>query len=163
MPLPSEYATLLWGVFTIGYGILVEKYYVSKWTLVANLAGLIIILFTVDLPIAVAIGLIVFLIIGMVSFWAHLTPIFCLFGSKTYGSILFVFGLREIGQLGVFDWFARSLVSTLARTPEAIEFCSWLTTEFGLVLVGSLLIMFLVHIAGFMYVIITGIEEESFD
>jgi hypothetical protein len=95
-----------WAILTLVYGILVEKYYVSQWSAIPNLAGYFIILATIDLPLQAAYVILgVYSSLGLYVAYKHATPLYFLISSKVYGALMLVLGLNQFGLLdGIGNW-----------------------------------------------------------
>lgn len=105
---------ILWALLTLVYGILVEKYYVSMWSAIPNLAGFFIVLVTLDLPTQVYVILGLYTLAGLWIVYKHVTKLYAVVGSKAYGALMLALGLSEFGllagmgawaQANVYAWF----------------------------------------------------------
>ncbi|MFO8109393.1 MAG: hypothetical protein R6U17_02570 [Thermoplasmata archaeon] len=98
MPLLTPFQAAVGGVCVILiYGIVVEKHYVSKSTVFYNILSLLLLLASINLPYAVLVGMIIYLIIGYVVMKMHVKALFPAFGAKTYGSLALVLILHGEG------------------------------------------------------------------
>lgn len=106
MPLlPSDLTTIGVSPVVMGYGILVEKHYVSKWSALPNLFT---ILFSVSSLTSVSqiaiLGLIVYSFICMIGAWKggkDVQTFMKLLGSKVTGGILFGLAVSESKLFGI--------------------------------------------------------------
>ncbi|MGA3406912.1 MAG: hypothetical protein ABSD49_14370 [Candidatus Bathyarchaeia archaeon] len=144
MPLLSGvYGELLTTALVLGYGILWEKYYVAKPSVVVNLAGFIVVLVTTDLPTPMYWFLGAYVFFTFVGMLVNARPLFILVGSKTYGALTLTIGLQELGYLGsLSQYLANNLGPTYASG-------TWL------ILVEWFLIAIGVHIIGAIYTLAT--------
>lgn len=107
MPLltPLE-GQLIIAVVTIGYGIFVEKWYVSRSSIVVNAMTWFIILFTIDVENWLLGIMGIWLLIGLALVWETGHGGFKqLFGSKVFGSLALVLGLIEWGKIEISGQF----------------------------------------------------------
>src|SRR3990170_5574069 len=86
----------------IFFGIIMEKWYVSWWSVGGNIIGLILTFATLDLNPLIIILLSAYVTLGIVSAWKRWKRVYVFFGSKTYGSALLVLGLFSIE--GAYSW-----------------------------------------------------------
>ena len=97
-PLQGE---LLIALFTILFGIVIEKWYVSRSSIAINVATWFVILFTLDirngLIFFMALWLIMGLLLTKVRGWGGVKQ---LFGSKVFGSAALILGLYKFGLFG---------------------------------------------------------------
>jgi hypothetical protein len=126
-------------LLTIGIGIVMEKWYVSWWSVGINVLSFFVALMTLDLePYSMAL-LLGYTVLGGVSAWKRWNKLYFLFGSKTYGALMLA-----LGSLNFPSWraqllgFAASLGLTLNYTVYLVAF-TW-----GLYFV-------VVHIVGEIY------------
>jgi len=99
-------AQVLTALVDIGYGIGIEKHYVS-WTSVAlNMANFAISLAAVTLPPAAFALLFGYGILGALTAYKHWGELYILFGSKTFGSLMLALVVKEFGYLRwLSPWF----------------------------------------------------------
>ncbi len=98
--LTPEQGELLIAVFTIGFGIVVEKWYVSRSSIYANVSTWFVMLFTISINPA-DFGLLgLWLLLGIALTKVEgLGGIKQLFGSKVFGSTALILGLYKFGYL----------------------------------------------------------------
>ncbi len=111
----------------IFFGIIMEKWYVSWWSVGGNVIGLILTFATLDLNPLVIIALLAYSIFGFLCAAKRWEKVYVLFGSKTYGSALLVLGLLSIN--GAYSWANSVLMSWGASSPfpdVAIFLIGWL-------------------------------------
>ena len=81
---------------TIIIGIVMEKWYVSWWSVGINVVNLIVVLTTLDLvPIKSAV-LAIYVALGFFCALYRFNRAYFLFGSKTYGTLTFALGVLEL-------------------------------------------------------------------
>ncbi|MFO7792977.1 MAG: hypothetical protein R6W73_08385 [Candidatus Saliniplasma sp.] len=98
MPLLTSFQAAVGGVCVILiYGIVVEKHYVSKSTVFYNILSLLLLLASIELPLAVLAGMILYLIVGFLVMKLHIKLLFPVFGARTYGSLALVLILQGEG------------------------------------------------------------------
>lgn len=111
MPLLNSFQAAIGGVGVIlVYGIVIEKHYVSRTTVFYNLLSFLLLLASTDIPWAVFIGLIVYLILGVLVMKLHLKWMFPAFGARTYGSLALIILLQ--GKKLIPGLAGRSLLET---------------------------------------------------
>ncbi|MCW4025116.1 MAG: hypothetical protein NWF01_08800 [Candidatus Bathyarchaeota archaeon] len=93
----------------IFFGIIMEKRYVSWWSVGGNVIGLILTFATLDLDLFVIIALSGYVVAGLICAKKRWRKVYVLFGSKTYGSALLVLGLFSIN--GAYSWVNNSLMA----------------------------------------------------
>lgn len=113
------------------YGIVVEKHYVSKSTVFYNILSLLLLLASIELPIAVLAGMIFYMILGFVVMKAHAKFLFPAFGCKTFGSLALVLILQGEGFLPYLD--GRDITETLI-----VLLIFWILTALMVNLLGYL-------------------------
>jgi len=130
MPLLTPFQAAVGGVCVIlTYGIVMEKHYVSKSTVFYNILSLLLLLASIELPITVLAGMILYLITGYIVMKLHIKFLFPVFGARTYGSLVLVLqGEGFIPYLG-----GRDLASTLT-----ILVIFWIVTAVLVNLIGYL-------------------------
>lgn len=85
---------------TIGIGIFIEKWYVSRSSIVANVLTWLVILFTIDINEIINFIMILWLLIGLVLVWTKGNgEVKQLFGSKVFGSLALILGLNQLLKL----------------------------------------------------------------
>jgi len=98
MPLLTSFQAAVGGVCVILiYGIVVERHYVSKSTVFYNILSLLLLLASIELPLAVLTGMILYLIAGYLIMKLHVKFLFPVFGARTYGSLALVLILQGEG------------------------------------------------------------------
>jgi len=130
---------LLFAVLTIGIGIVMERWYVSWWSVGINILSLVVGLTTLDLA-PTAMGLLVaYTFLGFLSAWRRWRGAYFLFGSKTYGALMLALGGLQYPPLStlIMD-FATSLSIRFADPTSFLVF-SW-----GIW-------FFVAHLIGFVY------------
>jgi uncharacterized membrane protein YGL010W len=138
MPLFSGiWAEILWSLVSLVYGIRVEKYYVSYWSAVVNLASFFMILATVDLPLEAYAVLLAYSLFCFLVVKYDVTTLFLLLGSKTYGSLALAIGLDA---LTVLDWSGMQLGNRVNR---------WFATEAGKIILGWIVLAIASHALGY--------------
>lgn len=113
------------------YGIVVEKHYVSKSTVFYNILSLLLLLASIELPIAVLAGMIFYMILGFVVMKAHAKFLFPAFGCKTFGALALVLILQGEGFLPYLD--GRDITETLI-----VLLIFWILTALMVNLLGYL-------------------------
>lgn len=89
---------LLVACVTIGYGIAIEKWFVSRASILANVFTWLVLIFTVDLSPLILLIMIIWLMIGLAIVWEDgKGGIKQLFGSKVFGSLALVLGINHWG------------------------------------------------------------------
>jgi hypothetical protein len=103
-----------------------EKHYVSWWSVGGNIGGLILTFTTLNLSPLTIVVLSIYATIGIVCALNRWRKVYVLFGSKTYGSALFVLGLFSIS--GADSWLNHFLMSfsTPSLPNIALFLLSWL-------------------------------------
>jgi hypothetical protein len=108
---------------TIGIGIVMEKWYVSWWSVGINVISFLVALTTLPLE-PYSMGLLLgYTILGGVSAWKRWNRLYFLFGSKTYGALMLA-----LGSLNFPSWkeqllgFASSLGLDLSYTVYLLAF-----------------------------------------
>jgi hypothetical protein len=92
----------------IFFGIIMEKRYVSWWSVGGNALRLILTFSTLDLAPSIIIVLFVYASVGIACAIERWERAYFFFGSKTYGSALLVLGLFSIR--GMYNWLNYVLV-----------------------------------------------------
>ncbi len=132
MPLLTPFQAAVGGVCVILiYGIVVEKHYVSKSTVFYNILSLLLLLASIELPIAVLAGMIFYMILGFVVMKAHAKFLFPAFGCKTFGALALVLILQGEGFLPYLD--GRDITETLI-----VLLIFWILTALMVNLLGYL-------------------------
>jgi len=116
---------ILWALLTLVYGILVEKYYVSMWSAIPNLAGFFIILATIDFPLQVFVILGIYTFIGLYMAYKHETRLYSIIGSKAYGALMLVLGLSQFNLLDGIGVWAQANINTWFGTDAGKIVFSW--------------------------------------
>jgi hypothetical protein len=98
-------------VILVFSGIIMEKRYVSWWSVGGNIGGLILTFTTLDLNPLVIIALTAYASVGVVCAIKRWSDVYVLFGSKTYGSALLTLGLFSIG--GSYAWINSWFMSSI--------------------------------------------------
>ncbi len=93
----------------IFFGIIMEKRYVSWWSVGGNIVGLILTFTTLDLNPIIIVVMSAYAITGFVCAYKRWSKVYVFFGSKTYGSALLVLGLFSIE--GAYAWLNNVIVS----------------------------------------------------
>jgi hypothetical protein len=138
MPLFSGvWAEILWSLVSLVYGIKVEKYYVSYYSAVVNLASFLLILLTVDLPLQAYALLLAYSLFCFLVVRQDVKELFPLLGSKTYGSLALAIGLNGLAFL---DWFGNQLGTNVNP---------WFGTETGKIIFGWVILAAVSHILGY--------------
>ncbi|MFW6040381.1 MAG: hypothetical protein ACOC85_00920 [Thermoplasmatota archaeon] len=95
MAILTSYQAAVGGVCVILiYGIVMEKHYVSKSTVFYNILSFILLLASIDIPDLLIIGMILYLVLGVIVIKKHLKFLFPAFGARTYGSLALVLILQ---------------------------------------------------------------------
>ncbi|MFW6141254.1 MAG: hypothetical protein ACOC53_01690 [Candidatus Saliniplasma sp.] len=111
MPLLTSFQAAVGGVCVILiYGIVMEKHYVSKSTVFYNILSLLLLLASIELPLTVLAGMILYLVIGFIIMKLHIKLLFPTFGARTYGSLALVLVLHGEGFIPYLG--GRDLAST---------------------------------------------------
>jgi len=92
-------AAILGAIAVIWIGIAVEKHYVSWDSVYANTLSFILVLGSVDLSIPVFLLLLIYTILGYIAVKMRWKKVFPAFGSKSYGSLMFVLSMGSAGYL----------------------------------------------------------------
>jgi hypothetical protein len=122
---PQFLVEIIWSLLVLAYGVRVERYYVSWWSAVFNLASFFIILVTVSLPLEGYALLFVYSLFGFVVVKLNARKLFPLLGSKTYGSLALALGLDSIGALvDLGDW-AVTNINQWFGTPTGMIVLAW--------------------------------------
>jgi hypothetical protein len=145
-PLQGE---MLSALGAIVLGILMEKHYVSWWSVAANVFTTFTMFATLDLGADLAILAAVYLILGGLTAWKDWKAVYVLFGSKTYGSLALTLGMLDIP-------FTREWLISTAST-----FGFPTQTELTLALFGWLLIGIIVHIIGEVYTFVRPAKKKK--
>ena len=112
MPLLTPFQAAVGGVCVIlTYGIVMEKHYVSKSTVFYNILSLLLLLASIELPMTVLAGMILYLITGYLVMKLHIKVLFPVFGARTYGSLALVLVLQGEGFIPYLG--GRDLASTM--------------------------------------------------
>ena len=87
---------------TICIGLFIEKWYVSRSSIIANTLTWLVILATIDLSGFTHILMVLWLLFGFVLVWSQGNgEIKQLFGSKVFGSLALILGLNELWNWGL--------------------------------------------------------------
>lgn len=133
--MPDVWIEVFWALFAIGYGIIVEKHYVSLLNATPNWANTVILYLTVPLPSELFGFFLLYLAIGAYTLYRKRSDLYTLFGGKTYGSLMLAIGLNELRMLnGLGEW--------------ASAYNPWLGTEAGTVLLAWIILTVVAHILG---------------
>jgi hypothetical protein len=92
--------SVLAGFVTIGWGIVVEKWFASKWTIFSNIVSLIFIIATIDVPVDFLPVMCFYLLASGLAI--HLDArqgIKQALGSKSFGSFTVIIGLMQLGKI----------------------------------------------------------------
>lgn len=142
---------MLTALGAIVLGILMEKHYVSWWSVGANVFTTFIMFATLDLDPSLAILAATYVILGGLTAWKKWKALYVLFGSKTYGALAFTLGMLDIPL--THDWL-RSTASSLSFPTE---------TGIMLALFGWLLIGIIVHIIGEVYTFVRPAKKRHLE
>jgi hypothetical protein len=101
------------GYFTTGWGIFIESWYVGRWTIVFNVAPMVVILMTVDLG-GFLVPLIIYTIISIVlAGTTGAQTLKHLVGAKSYGALTLALAMMQQGSITgdqvLSNWFLYSL------------------------------------------------------
>jgi len=133
---PQFLVEIVWSLLVLAYGVRVERYYVSWWSAMFNLASFLIILVTVPLPLEGYALLFAYWVLGCFVVKYNVRKLFPLLGSKTYGSLALALGLDSIGILaGLRDWAVANLNQ-------------WFGTPTGTIVLAWALLAAISHILG---------------
>jgi uncharacterized membrane protein len=134
-PLQGE---ILGSLVLIGFGVWMETRYVSWWSVVGNISGLILALTTLDLEPLTLVLLIIYIGIGIASVLKRRRKLYVLFGSKTYGSLMLILGILSLQ--GAYQWLNQALVSlTIPSQSEIVLFVtSWVAVAIPVHIIGWL-------------------------
>lgn len=111
MPLLTSFQAAVGGVCVILiYGIVMEKHYVSKSTVFYNILSLLLLLASIEIPLTVLAGMILYLVIGFIIMKSHIKLLYPIFGARTYGSLALVLVLQGEGFIPYLG--GRDLAST---------------------------------------------------
>jgi ethanolamine transporter EutH len=137
------YGEILAAFVTIIVGIVMEKWYVSWWSVGINVINLIVVLMALTLDTAAMVILALYVILGLMSAFYRVTKAYFLFGAKTYGSLTLTLGL-----LSLPDWNQRfvDVAYSLAKISAA--------NTTGIFILSWVIIVVLVHIIGEFYNVI---------
>ncbi len=125
------YAAYIGVLITILIGIFVEGRKAQLDNVLSNIASFFLLLATTNMPVEVAVGLLIYLGLGVFIVAKKKRDLYMLFGSKTYGSI--------------------SLVM-LAAENQFFGYVPWITFgDYGSMLLGILVVGIIVHLIGFIY------------
>jgi hypothetical protein len=116
---------ITWALLTLVYGILVEKYYVSMWSAIPNLAGFFIMLATIDLPSQAFVLLGFYTFVGLYIVYRRETKLYAIVGSKAYGSLMLVLGLNQFSLLDGMAVWAQANVNSWFGTDTGKIVFSW--------------------------------------
>jgi len=132
MPLLTSFQAAVGGVLVILiYGIVVEKHYVSKSTVFYNILSLLLLLASIELPLVILVGMILYLIAGYIVMKLHVKFLFPMFGARTYGSLALVLILQGEGFIPYLG--GRDLMETFV-----ILVIFWVATALFVFLIGRL-------------------------
>lgn len=99
MPVLNLIQGELLGVFLdSAVGVVMEKWYVSWWSMIANSLNTIVIFMTIDLEPASLLLLLIYVGLGIVSASKRLDRTCFPFGSKTYAGMTLALGMQEIAD-----------------------------------------------------------------
>jgi hypothetical protein len=130
---------ILTALIVIGFGVWIEKHYVSYPTVVANVLGLVITLVTIDLKLYMWAFLVLYVVLGIVSIAKKMKGLYVLLGSKTCGSLMLVMGAFSIE--GTYTWLNQILMGfQIPSLPEAILF-----------LISFVVVVLIVYLIGWIY------------
>jgi len=74
-------------LITIAYGMRWERYYTAFISVVMNVVFTVVLFSSTDLPPQMSGILIIYIVLGSITAWKTLRPIFFLFGTKTFGAL----------------------------------------------------------------------------
>jgi len=132
---------ILAAVATIIIGIVMEKWYVSWWSIGTNVGNAIITLTTLELgrDLSGLTLLLIYVVLGGVSAWKRWERAYFLFGCKTYGALTLTLGMLEI------PWASDWLLNTAAYMSIHVN------NQLELLLFGWAVTFAIVHIIGEVY------------
>lgn len=132
MPLLTSFQAAVGGVCVILiYGIVMEKHYVSKSTVFYNILSLLLLLASIEIPLTVLAGMILYLVIGFIIMKSHIKLLYPIFGARTYGSLALVLVLQGEGFIPYLG--GRDLASTFT-----ILMIFWIAVALLVLLIGHL-------------------------
>jgi hypothetical protein len=131
-------AQLLVSVVDVGHGIFVEKWYVSRTAATLNVINFVIALAAVTLPGQAFVFLAIYAGIGAIAAREHWRRVYVFLGSKTYGSLMFILAIRELGYLNWAGALGQSLDS-------------WFASPSGEIMFGWTVVAIIVHVIGYAY------------
>jgi predicted secreted protein len=135
-PLEGE---ILGSLVLIGFGIYMEKHYISWWNVLGNVLCLILGLATLNLEVFEIVILTVYSAIGIACTIKRLKKLYFLFGYKTYNSLMLVLGIFAIS--GAYNWLDDIFAQmTTKKIPEI-----------GLFLIVWFIVALIVNIIGLIY------------
>jgi hypothetical protein len=123
-------------LITIVYGVRWERHYTAFISVVMNVVFTVVLFSSTDLPAQMAGILIIYIILGVITAWRTLRPVFFLFGTKTFGALALTVALASSNNLG---W-----TMAIASQVKGIDL---IATEY---MVSWVIIAVLVHIIGFI-------------
>lgn len=93
---------VLVALVTILIGLLIEKWYVSRSSIIANTLTWLVILATIDLSGLTHIIMVVWILFGLGLVWTQGNgEIKQLFGSKVFGSLALILGLNQLWEINL--------------------------------------------------------------
>jgi hypothetical protein len=137
-PIEGELAAAL---LTVGIGVVMEKHYVSWWSVGINVLNLIVALMTLSLDQGTMILLGAYTVLGFVSAAKRWKWAYFLFGSKTYGSFMLALGSLQYPSL---QQWVLSVADALKTTVSA-------TSPLNYVLFGWAVFFIAAHVIGVIY------------
>lgn len=101
MPLLNAFwESMVIALITIAYGMRWERYYTAFISVVMNVVFTVVLFSSTDLPPQMSVILIIYIVLGFITAWKTLRPIFFLFGTKTFGALALTVALAESNNLG---------------------------------------------------------------
>jgi hypothetical protein len=132
----GEIATAL---VTIGIGIIMEKWYVSWWSVGINIINLIVVLTTLELSPTSGLVLGAYVVVGFLCAFYRVKRAYFMFGSKTYGALTLTLGLLQVPALNQRLYsFAFPILGFSANEPTRLLLFSWLWIALGVHICGEI-------------------------
>jgi len=121
----SVYVEILWSFVALIYGIRVERYFVSYWSAIVNLAGFLLVLVTVDLVVQGYALLGVYVLLCFAVVYYNQRGLFALLGSKTYGSLTLAIGLQSLDVLKELGRWGATILNPWFGTDTGTMILAW--------------------------------------
>jgi len=129
--------SLVIALVTIVYGIRWERHYTAWISVVMNVVFTVVLFSSVDMPSQMGVILGIYIVLGIVTAWRTLRPIFFLFGTKTFGALSLTVALAESSNLAWTSSIASNLTSL--EPPTAQYLVAWFAIAIAVHVIARIL------------------------